>query len=125
MQQLLGNICINPSGDLEKWYARQENCEEPYNDVFDELSDSAHHYWWEKFNKMNITSGNQIVFSWKIPLPKEDYSLTMSPWHQNMMAILKINVEYYNQDASINNVSCLFYITFVFSMLHNLALFFQ
>lgn len=105
VQQLLGNICINPSGDLDKWYARRENCEGPYSDIHSQMSDPAPHHWWDKYNKMNITSGNQIVFSWRFPLPREDMFLSMSPWHQSMMAMMKINVEYYAQDHTLNNIS--------------------
>ena len=76
-------MCHNPTpNDTSKWFARDEDsCKE---------SSQLNYDLFPNYEKWNIKDGREIVFSWKFPLPRGGEALSMSPWHQNMVAVFKI-----------------------------------
>ncbi len=86
VQSVLGTKCldIGKPHDKQDWfYPRGE--QHPCRSVAT-LDDP-------KIDKEGVTA-NQVVFSFQIPLPKNNYILDMSRWFQNLVSILQVDIDY-------------------------------
>ena len=81
VQSLLSVKCISSLSGSDKWY-------EPWGDHQCQYVDSLH----EKKVYEERISANRIVFSVRFPLRKSNMQLDMSRWHQNIIAVLQVDV---------------------------------